>query len=134
MRIIPLMVLLLATWPWSSAKEYHMTASDSVPAASGVIKVQKDKANGNTKLDIKVSNLADPSRLTPPANAYIVWVRPRGGDPVKQGAISVGKNLNGELKVAVTSKNCDVIITAEQSQNVTVPSGVEVLRTQITLR
>lgn len=133
MKSIPLMVLLLAVWPWSSVKEYHMTASNSVPAATGIVKVQKDKDNGNTKLEIKVSNLADPSRLTPPANNYIVWVRPSGGDAVKQGAIHVDKNLNGELKVVTTSKNCDVFITAEQSESASVPSDVEVLHTHITL-
>ncbi len=77
MKSITLMVLLLATWPWSSVKEYHMTASNSVPAATGIVKAHIDKDNRNTKLEIKVFNLADPSRLTPPANDYIVWIRPK---------------------------------------------------------
>lgn len=134
MKSMSLMVLLFAVWPWSSGKEYRMTASDSVPAASGMVKVQKDKDNGNTKLEIKVANLADPSRLTPPASAYIVWIRPSGGAAVKQAAIRVDKDLNGELMVSTTSKNCDVFITAEQSDSVSVPSDAEVLHTHVALK
>jgi hypothetical protein len=134
MKSITLMVLLLATWPWSSVKEYHMTASNSVPAATGLVKVQIDKENGNTKLEIKVFNLADPARLTPPANDYVVWIRPSGGDAVKQGAIRVDKNQKGQLKVVTTSKDCDVFITAEQSESASAPSDVEVLQTHIMIK
>ncbi len=55
---LPLMALLLLIWPFSSGKEYHMTAGNIVPAANGRVKVQKD-LDGNSGLDIKVSKLAD---------------------------------------------------------------------------
>lgn len=108
-----------------------MTAAASVPAASGVVKIQKDKDNGNIKLDIKVDHLARPSTLTPSATDYLVWIRPNGGEAVKQGAIGVDKNLSGELKVQTVSKDFDVFITAEQSENATYPSGTEVLRAHV---
>ncbi len=134
MNSLIVVVSLLAIWPWFSTKNYHMRASSSVPAATGNIKVERDKDNGNTKLDIKVEHLASPSSLTPPANAYIVWVRPRGGPgAVKQGAIRVDKDLKGELKVVTVSRDFDVLITAEQSDDVSVPSEVKVLDTQISL-
>jgi hypothetical protein len=41
MKGLFLMMSLLAIWPWSSGKEYHMTASNSVPAATGIVKVEK---------------------------------------------------------------------------------------------
>jgi hypothetical protein len=126
-------ISLFAIWPWSSGKQYRMTASGNVPAAAGTVKAKIDKANGNTNLDIKVSHLANPSRLSPPANVYVVWVRPRGGDATRQGAIGLDKNLNGELKVVTTLKDFDLFITAEQSENVTVPSNVEILRTHVSL-
>lgn len=77
-------VSLFAIWPWSSGKEYRMTASGTVPAGTGTVKAKRDKANGNTSLDIKVYHLANPLRLTPPANVYVVWVRPRGGDAIRE--------------------------------------------------
>jgi hypothetical protein len=126
-------VSLFAIWPWSSGREYRMTASGSVPAATGTVKAKRDKANGNTNLDIKVGHLANPSRLTPPANVYVVWVRPRGGDATRQGAIGLDNNLNGELKVVTTLKDFDLFITAEQSETVTVPSDVEIMHTHVSL-
>jgi hypothetical protein len=83
------------------------------------------------KLDIKVDHLANPSSLTPPADAYIVWVRPSGGAAVKQGAIRVRKDLTGELKTVTVSKDFDLLITAEQSESVSMPSGMEVLHTHV---
>ena len=133
MKITIAMIMLMAIWPFNSAKEYHMTASASVPAATGMVKVQKDKDNGNITLDIKVDHLARPSSLTPSANDYIVWIRPNGGEALKQGAIGVGKNLSGEVKVQTVSKDFEVSITAEQSDSATSPSSVEVLRAHVSM-
>ena len=114
MKITIAMVALLAIWPFNSAKEYHMTSGVSVPAATGIVKVQKDKDNGNIKVDIKVDHLARPSNLSPSASNYLVWIRPNGGKALKQCAIGVDKNLSGELTVETVSKDFDVFITAEQ--------------------
>jgi hypothetical protein len=111
-----------------------MSASSSVPAAAGIVKVQRDKDSGNTKLDIRVWHLANPSRLTPSATNYIVWVRPRDGAAVKQGAIRVDENQKGEVKLVTMAKDFEVIITAEQSENADVPSDFQVLRADVTIR
>ena len=108
-----------------------MTPGIDVPAAAGRVKIQKDKDNGNTKVDIKVDHLARPSRLTPSADVYLVWIRPNGGEALKQGAIGVDKNLSGELKMETVSKDFDLFITAEQGDSATFPSNVEVLRTHV---
>lgn len=131
MKSISILVLFLFVWPFSSGKTYHMIASNTVPAASGIVDVKKGSPNRNTEMDIKVSNLAPPAKLTPAANVYIVWVRPIGGAAVNAGAIRMNKNLDGELKTVTTSKNCDVFITAEQSTTVTSPEGPEVLQTHV---
>jgi hypothetical protein len=111
-----------------------MTADPSVPAASGTVHAERDNQNGNTKLDIKVKHLARPSSLNPPATAYIVWVRPNGGDAVKQGSIGVdNNNLDGELHVVTVSKDFDVFITPEQSTTVTMPLSMEVLRAHVSI-
>ncbi|MHB1795900.1 MAG: hypothetical protein ACYCPO_13125 [Acidobacteriaceae bacterium] len=133
MKSISVLVLLLFAWPFSSGKTYHMTTSSSIPAASGVVTVKKSGQNHNTELDVKVSNLARPANLAQSANVYILWVRPSDGAAVNAGAIRVNKNLDGELKTATTSKNCDVFITAEQRATVTSPEGPELLQTHITL-
>ena len=131
MNILLLTVSLLSTWPLSSGKQYHMTAANGVPGAAGIVRVQKDKNNGNTKLNIKVEHLANPASLTPSENVYIVWVQPGGEAPMKQGAIGVDKNLRGELNVVTTSKDFDVFVTAEQSGSVSTPSGLTVLQAHV---
>jgi hypothetical protein len=134
MKITIAMVALLAAWPFASAKEYPMTSAVGVPAATGIVRVQRAKDNGNMKLDIKVEHLARPASLTPSANNYLVWIRPNGGEAFKQGAIGVGKNLSGELRLETVSKDFDVFITAEQSDSVTVPSSVEVLSAHVSAK
>ena len=104
-----------------------MVADQSVPAASGTVHAERDKDNQNTKLDVKVNNLARPSNLNRSATTYLVWIRPSGGAAVKQGAIGVDKNLKGEMHTVTVAKNCEIFITPEQSGTVTVPSEVEVL-------
>jgi hypothetical protein len=126
-----LITALLMIWPFGSGKEYQMTAASQVPAASGTVKVTKDKDNGNTAFDAKVEHLAKPSTLTPAASAYIVWIQPRGTDAIKQGALGVDNDLKGEFKGVTVSKEFELLITAEQSENVSAPSGPTVLRVHI---
>jgi hypothetical protein len=124
---------MLAIWPFHSGKDYQLSPDPSVPAAAGTVHVERDKDNGNTKLDIKVTHLAQPTNLNPPATTYLVWIRPSGGDAVKQDAIGVNNDLNGELHTVTASKNFDLFITPEQGETVSMPSPTEVLRTHITL-
>lgn len=131
MKFTIAMTALLLIWPFSSVKQYPMTSGAGVPAARGMVKAQKDKANGNIKLDITVDHLAKPSSLTPSAETYLVWVRPNGGEALKQGAIGVDKNLSGELKLETSAKDFDVFITAEQSNGATDPSSVQVLSAHV---
>src|SRR5580692_4479677 len=131
MKFTVAIVALILVWPFAFTKEYRMTSGAGVPAAMGMVRVQKAKDNGNNKLQIKVEHLARPSSLTPSATNYLVWIRPNGGDALKQGAVGVDKNLSGELTVETVAKDFDLFITAEQSNSVTVPSSIEVLHTHI---
>ncbi len=110
-----------------------MTADPSVPAASGTVHAKRDKDNRNTKLEVKVDHLARPSSLSPPADTYIVWVRPNDGDAVKEGAIGVNGDLKGDLHIVTVSKDFEVFVTPEQSVSVTVPSGREILRAHVSM-
>ncbi len=128
---VAIAIVMLAVWPFPSAKDYQMTPGVDVPASAGTVKIHKDQDNGDTKVDIKVDHLARPSSLTPSADVYLVWIRPNGGEALKQGVIGVDKNLSGELKMETVSKDLDVFITAEQGASATFPSNVEVLRTHV---
>lgn len=116
-----------------SGRTFHLTPGKMVPAATGTVNVSKDTNNGNLKLDLKVKNLALPGSLTPPADDYVVWLEPYAehGSPVKQGSLGVDGKLNGELKTETSSKNFNVLVTAEQSGSVSKPSDRVVLQGHI---
>ena len=121
------LAILFAVFPFGGWKTYHLTNDPSVPSAQGNLEARRDKSNGNTDLRLKVEHLADPSRLTPPASVYVVWVQARDGQPQKQGAIMVDKHFSGGMNATTTVRDGDFFITAEQSQTVTEPSGLQIL-------
>ncbi|HLW81599.1 MAG TPA: hypothetical protein VKS20_06130 [Candidatus Acidoferrales bacterium] len=131
MKSLLVMISLFAFWPFGGGKNFRMTPSPEVPGAHGTVNVKRDKTNGNTQLDIKVKNLASPATLTPPENVYIVWVEPRTGDAEKEGVIRVGGNEQGELSATTTARQFKVSITAEKSESVNTPSGMQVLYAQV---
>lgn len=134
MKTLFVTLAMLGIWPFSSGTEYHISGSRIVPAATATVKVQRDKDNRNTKIDLKVSHLARPSSLTPPASVYLVWVRARGSDAVKEGAIGVDNDLKGELKTVTVLKDFDLLVTAEQSESATAPSEVEIFSTRVNVK
>jgi hypothetical protein len=70
------------------AGEVQLIADQSVPAATGKINFEHDK-NHNIKFHIDTKHLARPESLTPPKQAYVVWIQPRGKDPQNAGVLSL---------------------------------------------
>ena len=112
-------------------KHVTMNPASSVPAASASAVLTHD-SNGNTIVDLKVKHLAKPENLTPPKSIYVVWIQPRGGAPLKQGQLQVNDKLEGEFKSPTTYKTFDIFVTAEDSGDVSQPTGQEVLRQTVT--
>ncbi|NNN06362.1 MAG: hypothetical protein HKL90_10720 [Elusimicrobia bacterium] len=107
----------------------RMNASPTVPAAEGRVKFG-GASNGNTSIDLTVKHLADPARLTPPANNYVVWVRASKNAAAQNiGALSVDKNLTGTLNTVTALRTFDLFITAEGSGQVQLPTGQPLLWT-----
>jgi hypothetical protein len=133
-RIFYLPVLVcgavLALAPAGYAKNYHMTASNIVPGASAELKVAKEK-NGNVQIELKAENLAKPGRLTPSANAYVVWFQQEGSQPQSQGELMIGDDLKAELKSTTTLHSFKVLVTAETDSRTTSPSEQVVLRATV---
>ena len=107
----------------------RMNASPVVPAAEGHAKFGK-APNGNTSIDLTVKHLADPQKLTPPVNYYVVWLRPNQDAPAQNiGALTVDKNLNGTLNTVTALHSFDIFVTAEGSDQVQRPTGEPLLWT-----
>ena len=132
-KLFSLFVLLALALPGAisvEAKTFPMTTTESVPAASGKVKVKKDQ-NGNTDVTLKADHLAQPGMLTPPSTVYVVWFQAEGSNPSNQGQLKVGKNLKGEFKATTRLDNFDVFVTAETDPLVKKPTGETVLRANV---
>ena len=108
------------------AAEMPLIADPSVPAATGKINFEHDK-NHNIKFHIDTKHLARPDSLTPPKQAYIVWIQPRGKDPQNAGVLTVDQNLQGSFRGTTPFQTFDVFITAEDSPSADHPSGQQIL-------
>ena len=130
-----LVVLLLTTILLSScAQKMSFQTSTVVPAATGDVTAKKDK-NENYTITVNVLNLAEPQKLSPAKEAYVVWME-NGKDPVKKlGQITtssgmLSKALKGELKATSVTEPTRVFITAENNASIEYPDGQIVLTTK----
>jgi len=126
--VAPLFVLL-AVWPFGGSK-IPMAAAPSVPAAKGVIHTSHDN-NGNTKVDLSVQYLAGPGSLTPAKAAYVVWIEGTGEAPQSKGELKIDKGRSGNLSFVTPLKRFDVFVTAEESAQVSSPTGERLLSANI---
>lgn len=128
------LLLLLAALITSCSQQVQFTPSTVVPAADGKVKVKKDR-NGNYALDIKVENLADPSRLEVPKAHYVVWVETESNGSQNLGQLSINKNLfsnalSGSLETVTPYKPIRFFITAEDQGNIQYPGTTMILRSR----
>ena len=108
--------------------------SSIAPAAEGSVKISTNK-NGNYELSIKVINLAQPQRLTPSKEVYVVWSETSGEAAKNIGMIKIStglfsKTLKGSFKTVSITKPSKVFITAEDSGNAQYPGPQVVLKTE----
>lgn len=126
--------LLFGTILFSSCvTKIPFATSTLVPAAEGTVAVKKDN-NNNYNISINLIRLADPSRLTPPKNMYIVWMETEGNITKKIGQITtsssmISQTLKSSLQTVSAVKPTKVFITAEDDANIQYPGGQMVMST-----
>ncbi len=107
--------------------------SAAVPAAQGSVKVKKDK-NNNYSIEMEVLHLADPSRLQPAKQHYVVWIQTQSNGIKNIGQLKSSSGFFSSTKkadlITVTSfKPNKIFITAEDQVNIPYPTGQLVLTT-----
>lgn len=126
--------LLLTFLASSCSKTISFSSSTIVPAATGQVKIKKDK-NRNYSITVEVLNLAEPKMLSPAKEAYVVWME-AGREPVKKlGQINpssglFSKTLKGSLNATSIEEPNHVFITAENNVDVQYPNGDVILTTR----
>lgn len=114
----------------SCAPKMSFANSTIVPAATGDVKVKKDK-NKNYVINVHVQNLADPKRLTPAKETYLVWMESGNESARKLGKLTPGsKALKGSLSATATAAPDNIFITAEDNADVQSPDSQIILTTK----
>jgi hypothetical protein len=127
-RKIPTLLLIgLFLTAASSGREGRLFNTGATPAAEGKVITSADR-NGNTQVEVQVKHLATPQKLTPPRQAYLVWVQPRGKPPELLGVLRVNDKLEGSLTGTTPYKVFDISLTAEDTPHLERPSNTMVLK------
>lgn len=111
------------------SKKVVFPVSQVVPAAEAVVKVDKDD-NNNFGIDLEVTNLAKPDRLTPSRRHYVVWMVTKEHGTINIGNLDINRKNNGELSTTTPYKPIRIFITAEDDGNPVLPSTQVVLNSE----
>jgi hypothetical protein len=117
----------------SCSKKTAFLSSSVAPASRGDVSIKTDK-NKNQAIKINISNLAEPERLTPPKQMYMVWMETDQAEIKNLGQIKTSdgtfsKALKAKFETVTTFKPSIIFITAEDDPNTTYPSYERVLTT-----
>jgi hypothetical protein len=118
----------------SCARKISFQNSSIVPAARGDVKVKKDN-NNNYNIQISLSDLAEPKRLQPSRNTYVVWMETASNTTKNIGQINSSTGfLSGKLKASFetvsSTKPTKIFLTAEDDASIQYPGAQVVLTTE----
>ncbi len=118
----------------SCARKISFENSPVVPAATGRVKIKKDK-NNNYSIGVSVKNLAEAKRLDPPRDTYVVWIETDCDGTKNIGQMNSSSGfLSSKLKASLNAvspfKPTRVFITAEDNAAVQYPGLNMIMRTK----
>jgi hypothetical protein len=127
------LIICITIFLQSCSQKITFNNSSLVPAAEGSVKVKNDK-NQNYNIDLNVIRLADPQRLNPSKQMYIVWMETDGNGTKNIGQLKtsssiLSKTLKSSLETVSPFKPTKIFITAEDDSNTQYPGGQIVLTT-----
>jgi hypothetical protein len=126
-----LAVIMLLTFT-SCGKNIAFQNSSIVPAAEGKVSVKKD-SNKNYSIGIKISNLAEVSRLQPSKNVYVVWMETEESlvkniGQIKSDTGFMSSKLKASFETVTSFEPSKIFITAEDNADVQYP-GMQLILT-----
>jgi len=117
----------------SCATKTKFLASSVVPAAEGTVSVKQDK-NKNYNIGININNLAEPTRLHPAKNMYVVWMEGNDNETKNIGQIKsshslISKQLKGSFETVSPVSPKKIFITAENDPGINYPNYSDIILT-----
>ncbi len=114
----------------SCSKKITFQTSTVAPAARGEVKVNKDK-NNNYHIELELSYLAEPERLSPAKSTYVVWLVSDESDvPSNLGQVVGTSKLKVKFETVSSSKPKRIFVTAEDDASIQYPGNTVVLETK----
>lgn len=131
--LLLLTTMTILLFSYSCARKANFLTSSEVPAAQGDVKVTKS-SNDNFEIKISLLHLAEPDRLEPPREVYVVWMETEAGHTKNLGQIQSSTGfLSNKFKASFETVSpfnpVKVFITAEDEPNIQYPRGIAVLTT-----
>lgn len=122
-KIALLIAMVIFLLPVAScAQKVNFLISTVTPAAQGSVKVKKD-SNKNYRIKIHIVDLAEPSRLSPPKSAYVVWMvaddnAPKNIGQIKTSTALFSSKLKADFESVSVAKPTKIFITAENDASI----------------
>ncbi len=115
------------------SKKATFLNSSVVPGAKGAASVSKDR-NKNYVIKVDLTDLADPSRLQPSREMYIVWMETdnnltRNIGQIKTSSSMFSKRMKSTFQTISSFKPTRIFITAEDDSDVQYPRNEVVMTT-----
>lgn len=123
-KVLFTLSILLIT---SCGTTLKLPVSSKTPAAAITVKQKKD-ANENYTLRITAENLASAQRLSPSRETYVVWVETQQNGLKNVGRLNPKNGEKVTLETVSSFEPVEVLITAEDEGNVSMPTGTEITR------
>ncbi|MDP3398582.1 MAG: hypothetical protein Q8S23_05490 [Bacteroidales bacterium] len=122
-KIVLFITVVIFMLPMTAcAQRVKFLSSAVVPAANGVVKVKKD-SNKNYQIKVFINNLAEPQRLTPPREMYLVWMVTENNQPQNIGKIEatttfMSSKLKASFQSVSSTKPTKIFLTAENDPTI----------------
>ena len=123
-------VIFVLSYLTSCARKISFQNSALVPAARGNVKIKKDN-NNNYRIQISLDDLAEPKRLEPSKNTYVVWMETANDVTKNIGNINsstgfLSNKLKASFETVSSTKPTKIFLTAEDDASIQNP-GVQVV-------
>lgn len=132
--VFTIIILLIVIFLSSRSSKVNFLHSTVVPAAEGYVKVKKDN-NSNYDIKVSIENLAQPDRLQPAKNLYVVWMESEDNGIKNLGQVNsssslLSDKLKGSFETVSTNKPTRIFITGETEAGLMSPGNLVVLSTK----
>lgn len=114
--------------------EFQIVGTPRAAGTDGTVTVEEIEG-GNYLVHVEVQHLPPPDRVAEDASAYIVWIKPEDGSPVKAGRLGYDPDERSGTMQATTPAGGTffVIITAESDEATNEPSDAIVVEREVSM-